>query len=157
MRSSGSQLLAAFLIGLVPSFALASQQAPTSAAELRNPTTNDAPCYRIRHVTYTSPGYPREVLIVISIDPKHFVKEDMIALAYDLRNLYSSEPRFGAIILDDDDLALHSSPIHRKEEYLLARRGFYYSNRGTGEEHIQFSTERGRPWSEVRIDLSKRK
>ena len=78
------------------------------------------------------------------------------SLAYDLRKLYVSEPRLGAIILDDDEVALHTSPIHRKEEYMRARRGFYYWDRTTtGQEYIQFSTERGKPWDELKVILNK--
>jgi hypothetical protein len=88
-------------------------------------------------------------LLYISIDPKHFVSEDMKALANDLRNSLPSEQRFGVIILDDADALVNTSPVHRTSEYLLARRGYFFRDRNTGEEYIQFSTERKKPWDEV--------
>ncbi len=154
MRSFALQVVAACLLAVGPGSLAICQQIQTGGAESEKRVSYDAPCYRIRHVTYNSPDYPREIVIVISVDPKHFVKEDMMALAYDLRKLYLSEARYGAIILDDDEVALHTSPLHRKEEYLRARRAFYYRNRSTGEEYIQFSSERGKPWNEVKINLS---
>jgi hypothetical protein len=152
MKSFARQVVAACLLAVGSGSLVFGQQIGGADREKRG--GDDAPCYRIRHVTYTSPEVPREIVIVISLDPKHFVKEDMMALAYDLRKLYVSESRYGAIILDDDEAALHTSPLHRKDEYLRARRAFYFRNRSTGEEYIQFSTERGKPWTEVKINLS---
>jgi len=53
--------------------------------------------------------------------------------------------------------ALHVRPPipTAKKSNMRARRAFYFRNRSTGEEYIQFSSERGKPMDEVKIDISR--
>ena len=133
-------------------FGLAIGQAQERSVENSSGVVSEAPCYRIRHVLRSAPDYPREVMIVISLDPRYFTRDDMMSLAFDLRKLYPSEVKFGAIILDDDNAALYTSALNRTDEYMRARRGLYYRDRTAHKEFIQFSTQRGKPWDEVKIN-----
>ena len=115
----------------------------------------EAPSYQKGRIAHSAPGYPREVSLYISIESKHFVEKDMRALACELKSLFPSELQFSAIILDDEDALRHTSPIHRTREFMLARRGYYHIDRITGEEYIEFSPARGKPFDEVKISLAK--
>jgi len=114
-----------------------------------------APNYHMGLIAHAAPDYPRELFVYISVEPEHFVEKDMRALACALRNKFSIEPRFTAIILDDEDALRHTSPIHRTREFLRARRGYYRTDRTTGEEYIEYSKSRSNPIDEVKIDLRK--
>ena len=89
------------LIGVyTPTLALAQQSKASCPPKgvVRNPT---APLYKIGRVGYSAPNHPREVFIFISIEPKYFVRDDMIALARELNRAYCWEQRVSVIILDD--------------------------------------------------------
>jgi hypothetical protein len=135
-----------------PSLAQKSQatSSPQSAVE-----NAKAPLYKIGRIGYSGPNRSRKVFIFISIEPESFVRDNMLALARKLNEAYSWEKRVLVIILDDYDAVRRSSPINNRELYEEAKRGYYYIDRTTGEEYIQFSTERGKPLDEVKINLGK--
>jgi hypothetical protein len=134
--------------------------AQTLGNQTKHPTEStdnpEAPPYKTGRVTHSAPNYPPETAIFISIEPKYFTRADMQALAGELDRAYSAEKRFVVIFLDDYDALIHTSPIHNTRAYLAARRGYYRNDRTTGEEFIQFSTERGKPIDEVKLNLGKR-
>lgn len=101
---------------------------------------------------------PSMLIVHISIDPKYFNREDMIALARQLNKDFSREKQLTAAICDEYKTAKSRGIIYDllRREPPTALRGFYEIDRTTGKEGISFSTERGKPLDEVDIDLSKK-
>jgi len=118
---------------------------------LPNSTAQKAPEYRIG-VAGHSIKEACELYIFISVDPGHFVREDMLALANRLNQDFCYEKRLTAVIVDDDYAARH--PMRNTKVYRDAERGRYHLNRDSREQYIKFSTARGKPWNEVVIDLN---
>lgn len=115
-----------------------------------------APKYRIGYKWRTKEN-PSILVVQISINPDHFNREDMIALAQQLNKDFRREPKLNVAVCDEyqaakssgliNDLLMHRSPP--------ALRAYYELDRVTGKEGISFSTARGKPLDEIDIDLSK--
>lgn len=143
-----------YVVGIV-CFSFAVALFPEASAKVQEGGSMKSPIYKQGRITHSAPGYPRKVVMFISLEPKYFVTEEMKVLARELRNVLPAEPRLGVVILDDTDALVNTSPIHRTSEYLLARRAYYSIDRLTGEEFIQFATQRNKPWNEIRICLGR--
>lgn len=115
-----------------------------------------APKYRIGYQERTK-GKPSILVLYISIKPKHFNRDDMIALAKRLNKDFRRELQLNVVICDEYETAKDPGIIYDllRREPPLALRGFYELDRVSGKEGISFSTERGKPMDEVDIDLSK--
>jgi hypothetical protein len=127
---------------------VAAQQPAMKCPDL---TDRKGPEYRIGLAGHGTKKFEGDLYLFISIDPSHFVREDMLALAERLNKDFCYERRLTAVILDDYYAARH--PMRNTKEYRDAERGKYYLNRNSGENYIKFSPERGKPWNEVAIDL----
>jgi hypothetical protein len=102
-----------------------------------------------------SSNEPHEVTVIISIDPKYFAHDEMVKLAHQLKQEFADMRLLRGEMLDDQNIADNYVPAG--DMYRLfnkAKRGMYVLNRNTREERIEFSTARGKPIDEVRIDLS---
>lgn len=111
--------------------------------------------YKVGRVIRSS-NEPHEVTVIISIDPKYFVNDEMLKLAHQLKQEFADVRLLRVEILDDQNIADNYVPAG--DMYRLfnkAKRGTYVLNRNTREEHIEFSTAHGKPIDEVKIDLSK--
>lgn len=129
--------------------ALRSQQKPPDCdVSLRDP---QAPGYKIGHNAHLHDKTER-FFLAVSVEPKFFTRASMKALAGELNRRFCGERRIEALIMDDHRAASVWDPIHSPELYEPAERGRYYLDRLTGEEHIEFSTKRGRE-SDVFVDL----
>lgn len=109
--------------------------------------------YEVGRVIRSS-NEPHEVTIIISLDSQNFVRERMIKLAHQLKEDFADAERLRVEILDDPNIANNYVPAG--DMYRLfnrAKRGTYVLNRNTREEHIEFSTARGRAIGEIKIDL----
>jgi len=115
-------------------------------------TPPTAPEYRIGLAGHGTKKFECELFLFISIDPSHFAREDMLALADRLNKDFCYERQLTAIILDDYYAARH--PLRNTKKYWAAERGKYHLDRDRREEYIKFSTARGKPWDEVVIDLN---
>lgn len=115
-----------------------------------------APKYRIGYRERTK-STPSILVVHISIEPKHFNRTDMSALARRLNEDFSKEPQLNAVICDEFETAKEPGIIYDllRREPPLALRGFYELDRASRKEGISFSTARGKPLDEVDIDLSK--
>lgn len=115
-----------------------------------------APKYRVayRHRTKAQPPI---LEVHISIDPKHFNRNEMVALARQLNKDFLRAPRVTVVICDEYETAKYSGVVHDllMGSPALALRGFYEINRVSGKEGISFSTERGKRLNEIEIDLVK--
>lgn len=110
--------------------------------------------YRVGRVIRSS-NEPHEVTVIISVDPKYFVRDTMVKLAHQLKQDYADTQLLRVEILDDQNIADNYVPagdMYRK--FNKAKRGTYMLNRNTGKEHLEFSTAHGKPIGEVKIDLS---
>jgi hypothetical protein len=114
-----------------------------------------APKYEIGQSDHTVDGSPALVLLV-SIKNKHFNVEDIKALALRFKDDYCNEQRLNVLIFDNKSsaksftLVKENNPTYDQDQKAL--RGFYFLDRTTGKEYIEFSSERGNP--EYRIELS---
>ena len=123
---------------------------------LQQPERISAPKYRVG-LRWRPEENPRSLFVQISVEPENFNRTGMIALAKQLNRDFHGEPQLDVIICDDYNLA--KSPgllldIERRE-ILLGLRGFYELDRASGTEAVRFSTERGKAYNEIKIDLSK--
>lgn len=110
-----------------------------------------APQYKIgRNAHLRDPN--ERLFLAVSVEPKFFTKASMTALAGELNRRFCGERRIEALVMDDNRAASVWDPIHSPELYEPAQRARYYLDRLTGEEHIEFSTKRGRG-SDVFVDL----
>jgi len=111
--------------------------------------------YKVGRVIRSS-NEPHEVTVIISVDPKYFVRDTMVKLAHQLKQDFADERLLRVEILDDENIADNYVPAG--DMYRLfnkAKRGTYVLNRNTRREQIRFSTAHGKPIDEVKIDLSK--
>lgn len=113
-----------------------------------------APKYRIGD-KYRPESNPSRLIIHISVDPKHFNRDDMIALARKLNKDFPREKQLTAAICDDYKTAKDPGIIYDllRREPPPALRGFYDIDRVSGKEGIGFSTTRGKPLDEVSINF----
>jgi hypothetical protein len=150
-----------FIIFAVVSLLLLNAGSPQEMLELtplpeRCVTENvsNAPEYRIGKVMLTGTK-PVEKYLLISISPEDFTTEKMTALARQLNNEFCKETRFGVMIFDDYKAARFVTYLSHTRELEKAERGFYHIDRKKRKEFIHYSTARGKPRDEIRIDLSK--
>jgi hypothetical protein len=111
--------------------------------------------YKVGRVIRSS-NKPYEVSVIISVDPKYFIRDTMVKLARQLKEDFADERLLRVEILDDQNIAdnyIPAGPMYRS--FYKAKRGTYVLNRNTGRERLEFSTARGKPTNEVKIDLSK--
>ena len=98
----------------------------------------------------------QQVFLIVSVEPRRFMKEEMLAIARRLNQDYADERRLTAILLDDEDTARNVMPMSTQYSiFQKAGRGVYQLDRVKGEEYIQFSTERGRRTDEIKVTLSR--
>ena len=99
---------------------------------------------------------PHEVTVIISVDPQHFNRDDMVRLASQLKTDFPNAPILSGEILDDRNIADNYVPAGDMYRlFYKARRAFYSLNRKTGKEYIEFSSARGKPFNEIKVNLSK--
>jgi len=116
-----------------------------------------APKYRIGLKYREIVSGKRMLFMQISVDAKYFNREDMLALARALRDKYGKREEGGlnVAICDDYELAKSKDLAHMllAHEPMVALRGFMDTNPPGLKAGIEFSTERGRPYNEISIDL----
>ena len=97
------------------------------------------------------------LFLQISVDPRYFNRVDMLALARALRDKYGHlEPGgLNVAICDDYETAKSDELIHMTltRQTPISFRGAMDTNPVGIKPGIQFSTERGHPWTEVSLDL----
>lgn len=89
-------------------------------------------------------------VIHVFVDPKHFNRHGMNALAAHLRRALPEQPKLRAVLLDDDNVARNILPLGADYQiFEKAVRGVYQIDRTKCKEFIQFSSKKGRPRNEV--------
>ncbi|MEA2203720.1 MAG: hypothetical protein QOE77_496 [Blastocatellia bacterium] len=93
----------------------------------------------------------------ISVEAKHFNRDEMIALARRLNKDFRREKLVSVVICDEYKTAKDHDIVYDllRREPPPGLRGFYEIDRVSGKEGISFSTERGKPTGETYIDLTK--
>jgi hypothetical protein len=120
----------------------------------------DAPEYRIAKTRRSLELGPNALVIIISVDPKYFNPESMVAIARRLNEEFCYEERFNVMLFDDYSAASDDELFYRKsknfDRNLLSWRGNYKYDREKGLAKINFATKRGHhPRDEVVIDVDK--
>jgi hypothetical protein len=120
-------------------------------------TNTDAPKYRVSQTLRGGSGI-NTLVILISIDPKDFNRESILAIARGLNEEFCHEERFNIMLFDDHDAAMDEVFYRKSKNFdrnLASWRGNYKYDRQKGLAKINFATERGRPRDEVIIDANK--
>ncbi|HEV2707199.1 MAG TPA: hypothetical protein VGV59_14860 [Pyrinomonadaceae bacterium] len=125
--------------------------APTETVQSGTADDDGALDYRVWRV------FPEDrrgfTLVVVSVNPKHFNRADMTALAARLKREFAEKAKLKVGLVDDDDTArLFVEGRVNYPTYERAERGRYYLDRNACREHIQFSEQRGRPRKTIRLD-----
>lgn len=130
---------------LAVALAAAAGSAAPEATSNCHKTVRDpsAPAYRLGRKFHLTSGL-LEFSAQVSVEPRYFTRESMAALARQLNADFCNEKRIQVIIVDDYRAATEWDPVHLSNWYAPAERGSYYLDRLSGEEHIEFSTRRGR-------------
>jgi hypothetical protein len=111
-----------------------------------------APRYLIGWSTYSVEG-PRTLFLAVSIDARHFSRDEMVALARRIRQDFCHEQRLDVALLENYKAARAFVPTKEIEWSQKHWRGDYFLDRESGEESISFSTAPGKPRSEVKVNL----
>jgi hypothetical protein len=94
-------------------------------------------------------------LVVVSVDQRHFNREDMTALAARLKQEFAGKAKLKIGLLDDPDTArLFVEGKVNYATYEKAERGRYYLDRTACREYIQFSVRRGKARRTIPIKCS---
>lgn len=109
------------------------------------------PAYKIGLAAHSTKS-DGHLYLYISVDPTHFTRKDMQALAQRLNRDFCFEKKLTAILLDDYYAARH--PLRNTKSYWDAERGIYHFDRNKGRGYIKFSTARGKRKDEIVIDLN---
>ena len=124
----------------------------TKPQDTPNSTKSDAIEYRVGRRASITENSKTVLLVLVSIEPKHFVREDMLKLAQQLKRDFETEPRVRVDIFDDHSAASVWDPVHFYELYQAARRGSYYRDVKAGKEYVEFSVARGKRKMKITLD-----
>lgn len=111
-------------------------------------------------IGFKSVNDSNDILLQISVKPKNINREYILRLAKRLRSEYCDAEKITVIIFDDAALAqtyLSMKEYIQSKGKIVEMRGFYSFDKSSGKEGIEFSTKRGNPTDENKIDLSSSK
>jgi|GEM_PF-4845239 len=92
------------------------------------------------------------VLALVSVDPKHFNREDMFELGTRLNKEFSQENFFKAVLFDDDTIPRNFGSVSIEiPTFNAAQKGLYYIDRKRCKEYIQFYVRKKKRKSSVTI------
>jgi len=90
-------------------------------------------------------------IVVVSVAPKHFNREDMTALATKLNAEFAQNEKLKIGLLDDENVArLFVTGRLEIADYEKSERGRYYLDRSKCKEYVHFISETNKP---NRIDV----
>lgn len=125
---------------------------PERAAREQPAETPHAVDYKVARIINSTSE--QKTYLYVFVEPQHFVREKMMALARRLNHDFPDRQRVMAFILDDEHTARHFNPVAGEDEiFWKACRGEYHLDRLEGEEYIQFSTRRGMKTDEMKVNL----
>ena len=90
--------------------------------------------------------FPKEdlkgfTIVVVSVNPRHFNREDMTALAAKLNAEFAQKQKLKVGLLEDANTArLFATGRLELPDFNRARKGLYYLDRTRRKEYIQFLT-----------------
>lgn len=91
-------------------------------------------------------------VVVVSVNPKHFNRDDMMALAKELNRKFQEKSKLKIGLSDDENVArLFATGRAEYSTYEASERGRYYLDRTACTEYIQFSRQRGKPRQTVKL------
>ena len=92
-------------------------------------------------------------VVVVSVNPKHFNRDDMMALAMELNKKFQEKSKLKIGLSDDENVArLFATGRAEYSTYEASERGRYYLDRTACREYIQFSSQRGKPRQTLNLD-----
>ena len=94
-------------------------------------------------------------IVVVSVNPKHFNREDMTALAAKLKAEFTQNEKLKVGLLDDENVArLFVSGRLEYADYERSERGRYYLDRSKCKEYIRFVSETNKS-SRIKLECSR--
>lgn len=111
-----------------------------------------SPSYRMGWTTYSIKG-PKVLFLAVGISPRHFSRDDMVALARRIKQDFCQEQRLNVSFFDNPQAARDFFPTSETEWFQKHWRGTYLLDRCSGMESINFSTAPNNPRDEVKINL----
>jgi len=114
--------------------------------------------YSVGRIRRASTNKVPTLLLQISVPAENFNRQDMTALAQQLKDRFCHEEHLNVALCDShkaarDGLLIFNLLNHEADPAL---RGFYDLDRTSGKESIAFSTERGKSLNEIVIELGKK-
>jgi hypothetical protein len=137
-----------------------------AAAEVRPCDKDSAQCdkpkmnrikYRVARSERTVVG-PSTLVLYVSINSRHFNRDDMVVLASQLNRDLWKEPRVTVLIFSDYRAAkslvfsIEHPPTYDRDKAAL--RGGYNVDRVAHTESVSFSPDPSKPRDEIRINLN---
>ena len=107
-------------------------------------TKSDTIEYRVGRRASITENSKAVLVVLVSIDSKHFVRADMLKLAQQLKQDFEFESRVRVDIFDDYSAASAWDPVHFYGPFQAAHRGTYYRDVKPVKEYIEFSVARGK-------------
>lgn len=96
------------------------------------------------------------IFLVISIAPEDFTRDRMTQLAKQINHDFADRPKVAVSIFDNETVAKNVVPAgSHYVDFKAAERGVYHLDRAKGSEYIHFSSKRGRPSNEIKINLGR--
>jgi len=141
-------IFVAVLFGVVSGYKVSSQE---TVAGAQRSNSLDYHVWRV---------YPEDrrgyTVVVVSVNPKHFNRNDMTSLASELNNKFADKKKLRIGLLDDADIArLFAQGRASYPTYERAERGRYYLDRDSCKEYVQFEGKKGRPREALRFKCAR--
>ena len=94
------------------------------------------------------------IFLIISVAHEDFSRDRMTQLARQLNRDFADYQQVDVSIFDDETIARNVVPAGSHYiNFKKAERGVYHLNRARPDEYLHFSTKRGRPSNEIKLNL----
>jgi len=151
-----NRIIVCFIIAVVAVTATEARQIAKGSTRFGKQEMSRMIKYRVARSERTVSG-PPTLVAYISINSRHFNREDIVFLARQLKQDFAKEPRLTVLIFSDynaaKSLVFSVEQPSTYERDKAALRGGYNLDRVAGTESVSFSADATRPHDEIRIDL----
>lgn len=112
---------------------------------------SNTPDYKMRRF-FTPADKEHFTIILVTLPPKNFNRQDMTALAVHLNREFAQTTKLKAALLDDDNLVQQFVRGGVElPDFDKAQRGLYYLDRTKCKEYIRFFVRKGEPGNETTL------
>lgn len=155
MKVLGVLVIALFIVFLGHGNALRHVNAVEAISQTKTEDTQSLDYHVWRVFTEDKKGF---TTLVVSVDTRHFNRDDMTNLAKQLNKQFMEKPKLKVGLLDDENIArLFASGRVELSTYYEAERGRYYLDRTACRQYVEFSSKRGKPRETIRLKCERQK